>query len=142
MDISFKKDRTISDSERKRIDKAWKVFDKNLYGQDYVSLGTFYFKAYDNNQLIGLITADIEGGVVVIDEFIVLEKYRGQGVGVMLINNLIKFAKRKKCRKITLETDPRIRTASFYKKIGFIQEAKVPNNFAKNDSVILSMYLK
>lgn len=139
--IKIKKEKKITTGERSLIDKAWSSFDKELYGSDFVSLGTFYFKAFKDNQLVGLATAEIEGGVAVIEEFIVLKKYRGNKIGSQLINEVITFAKEKACHKIMLETDPRIRTANFYKKIGFIKEATIPNSYAKKPSIVLSLYL-
>lgn len=59
-----------------------------------------------------------------IPELVVSKKYRNQGIGKLLIQRCESLAKKKKCYRMRLESrNDRIGSHSFYKKIGFQQNA-------------------
>ncbi len=65
-----------------------------------------------------------------VPELIVIEKYRGQGIGKKLIDSCIAFATEKKCHRIRLESgNQRKESHKFYKHLGFEQSSL---SFTKN----------
>tara|TARA_B100000424_G_scaffold57824_2_gene41889 strand:+ start:15368 stop:15835 length:468 start_codon:yes stop_codon:yes gene_type:complete len=85
--------------------------------------------------LVGSITILIEkklihsmGKVAHIEDVIVHENYRKKGLGKMLINKCIEYAKEKNCYKIVLYCEEE--NIDFYQKCGF----------KKNDNQTLSIY--
>jgi ribosomal protein S18 acetylase RimI-like enzyme len=55
-----------------------------------------------------------------IEDMIIDEKYRGQGLGRMLMEELIKIAKKKKAKKINLTSrSQRVEARKLYESLGF-----------------------
>ncbi len=136
---------SMSKSEQSIIDHEWDTYDRNLYGQKYNSYAwdreKQYYKAYVTGELIGIAAFEIEGGVVVLDELIVIESYRGVGIGTALLEKVIEMAEQNKCHKITLETHPKLHAVKLYEKKGFKREAVLKNHFGHEDYVLMSKYL-
>jgi GNAT superfamily N-acetyltransferase len=62
----------------------------------------------------------IRGGkTAIIEDVVVCQRYRGEGIGKSLILRLIDDAQKQKCFKIELATNHQ--TIEFYKNIGFLQ---------------------
>jgi len=55
-----------------------------------------------------------------IEDMVVSEEYRSNGVGKLLLKELIKIGKENNCYKIVLECNPDI--SQFYEKNGFIKK--------------------
>ena len=75
-----------------------------------------------NKKIIGYATIHfnmtIRGGVrAYIEDVVVEKKFRKKGIGKNLIKFLLKFAKKKNCYKIVL--DSKIKNIKFYKTCGF-----------------------
>ena len=94
--------------------------NKNIYNNIYVAY------LIDNNveKLIGCITLFIEdkiihngGKVGHIEDVVIDEKYRGKGIGKILIDYVISIAKDAKCYKVILDCDEE--NVGFYQKSGF-----------------------
>jgi GNAT superfamily N-acetyltransferase len=136
---------SLSKSEQSLIDREWDAYDRNLYGPEYNSYAwdreKQHYKAYVNGVLVGIAALEIEGGVVVLDELIVIEAHRSKGVGTAMLEQVIEMAEQKKCHKITLETHPKLRAIELYKKKGFQQEGILRNHFGHEDYVLMSKYL-
>jgi len=65
-----------------------------------------------------------ESGSALIDELIVLEKYRGQGLGKDLLSEVVKHCRDLGCCELEVSTLMRNQTArDFYRKCGFEEEA-------------------
>ena len=83
--------------------------------------------ALENNQLIGSVTGviceEIYGDCrpfMVLENMIVDEKYRNQGIGKALIFELEKVASNKNCTQIILVTESnRIDACEFYESVGY-----------------------
>jgi ribosomal protein S18 acetylase RimI-like enzyme len=76
---------------------------------------------FDNHKPIGMARLVGDGRIsFFIKDVVVLPKYRGQGIGKMLINNLFKYIKCNACYNayIGLMSSPNME--GFYKKFGFI----------------------
>lgn len=88
-------------------------------------------------------TSFISLGVIRLGDIIVKEKYRNNGVGSKLIEEIIKFAKKNKVNKIWLWTPEKLTPAiEFYKKRGFVQEGIQKNQFCNKDALLFGLIIK
>src|SRR5438477_6371439 len=78
------------------------------------------------NLLFTISTA--EGGfVVLLEDLVVHDAFRGKGYGSQLLEYAINFAKLKKFLRITLLTDrPELRSQNFFKRHGFYESPMLP----------------
>ncbi len=81
-----------------------------------------------NGKIVGSATLHLQqkiirnGGIAgFIEDVVVKESYRGNNIGTLLIQELIKKAKNFKCYKVVLSCFPE--RVNFYKKNGFTQES-------------------
>jgi PhnO protein len=86
--------------------------------------------AEEDDQVIGLITASLRptlwhaGPVVLIDELVVDQTARGQGVGKALIDSIVEWAKKRGASEIEVSTEKDNEAAqSFYRGHGFKHES-------------------
>ena len=89
--------------------------------------------ARDSNKVVGMVsilyTVSTAFGerVGVLEDFVVLPKYRGDGVGSELLSYAFNFSKQKGCKRITLLTDDDNEDAQrFYLRHGFSRSSMVP----------------
>ncbi|MBT4277936.1 GNAT family N-acetyltransferase [Candidatus Falkowbacteria bacterium] len=79
----------------------------------------------DNKKIIGTATlgvyvSPIKGETGVVEDVVVYENYRGQGLGRKIMQELIKVAKEKNIQQITLTSNPkRIPARKLYESLGF-----------------------
>ncbi len=78
------------------------------------------------NLLFTISTA--EGGfVLLLEDLVVHNEFRGHGYGSRLLEHAINFAKQKNFRRITLLTDrPELRSQSLFRKFGFYESPMLP----------------
>jgi GNAT superfamily N-acetyltransferase len=78
------------------------------------------------NLLFTISTA--EGGfVLLLEDLVVHDSFRGHGYGSQLLEYAINFAKQKKFLRITLLTDrPELRSQNFFKRHGFFESHMLP----------------
>ena len=78
------------------------------------------------NLLFTISTA--EGGfVILLEDLVVHDSFRGHGYGSQLLEYAINFAKQKNFLRITLLTDrPELRSQSLFKRYGFFESAMIP----------------
>lgn len=78
------------------------------------------------NLLFTISTA--EGGfVIVLEDLVIHESYRGKGYGSMLLKYAIDFAKQKNFLRITLLTDrPEIQSQELFRRFGFFESSMIP----------------
>jgi Acetyltransferases len=86
----------------------------------------YYILAMKNDVVMGFLSLNIDyqlhhaGKVATIEELIVTSKWRSNGIGKLLLNNAINYAKNKNCDVIELTSSfPRERAHRFYIKNGF-----------------------
>lgn len=121
--------------------REWAKFNKEI-GYPYKEK-TYSFVAQDNKKIIGLIKLKINGGVAYLSELIISEKYRGRGIGNLLIHKFEDYAKKKECHIIYLETSEKHKEAlKFYKKNNYKILSKLKNSKFHLTGYILSKKLK
>jgi ribosomal protein S18 acetylase RimI-like enzyme len=89
-----------------------------------------YICATDNEKLIGYCSLTIKNSLWMlanignIDELVVDGKYRNQGIGKLLMNEIEKIAKNHDCKRIELDSAfHRTKAHEFYEKLGFEKRA-------------------
>lgn len=86
-----------------------------------------------NNNIVGMINllftiSTAEGGfVLLLEDLVVHEEFRGHGYGAKLLEYAIEFARQKNFLRITLLTDrPEIASQAFFRRHGFYESPMVP----------------
>jgi GNAT superfamily N-acetyltransferase len=89
-----------------------------------------YFCATEEDRIIGLGSISFkdnlwqEGVIAYIEEMVVLETYRGLGIGSKLLKHLIALADEKGCRRIELDSGfPRVDAHRLYERHGLEKRA-------------------
>lgn len=89
--------------------------------------------ARDETLVVGMVNllftvSTAEGGrVLMLEDMVVRQDRRGQGIGLALAEAAIEFADREGCTRITLLTDEENSSAQwFYGRVGFRRSAMVP----------------
>jgi GNAT superfamily N-acetyltransferase len=69
-----------------------------------------------------------EGGhAVLLEDVFVLPEYRGQGLGALLVEHIIEFARKKDFVRITLLTDRiSVESQRFFERVGFSHSKMIP----------------
>jgi GNAT superfamily N-acetyltransferase len=86
-----------------------------------------------DNAIVGMINllftiSTAEGGfVIVLEDLVIHEGYRGKGYGSMLLKHAMDFAKQKNFLRITLLTDrPELRSQELFRRHGFHESSMMP----------------
>lgn len=86
-----------------------------------------------DNAIVGMINllftiSTAEGGfVMVLEDLVVHDEFRGHGYGSQLLQHAIDFAKQKNFLRITLLTDrPELRSQALFKRHGFFESSMMP----------------
>ena len=114
---------SLSIGAEKNFDKLWSNFSDNdnyhivVAFSDFSILGTA--SLFIEKKINGVSAGHIE-------DVVVSRSQRGIGIGGLLIKNLIKTAKKKKCYKIILNCSDK--NVPFYEKLGFL---KIDNGMKK-----------
>ncbi len=87
----------------------------------------------EDNKIIGMvsilysISTALGGKVGILEDMIIAKPYRGKGLGKLLLNSAIEFAKKNDCLRLTLLTDfNNDRAINFYKRLGFNKSDMIP----------------
>ena len=96
--------------------------------------------ARDDGEIVGMInllytvSTALGARVALLEDMVVSPNRRGQGIGSILIKHVVKFAKEKSCRRITLLTDGDNEGAHrFYKKHGFSRSSMIAFRMSLDD---------
>ena len=93
-----------------------------------------------DNKCIGYLEYSYIYDRIEIDNIFVLEEYRSNGIGSMLLAYLINVAKNKKVVNITLEVRVSNSVAiGLYKKYGFIEEAIRKYYYGDEDGILMKL---
>ena len=135
MDFTFKK-MDIQDSEEIKdvllsdFDDFWSY---EVLREELLSDSSLYIVAKKQNEIIGF-----AGIKIIIDEadimnIVVKKSYRNNGIGSLLLENLILISNKKNLNFINLEVDCKNTIAiNLYKKFGF-EEISLRKNYYKNN---------
>jgi ribosomal protein S18 acetylase RimI-like enzyme len=136
--------------EFKRASKKFKEFSKTEWGKankehfgdaSLWNIKKFKFKALDKHEIVGVLTVQYNMGVLYIDDLIVKESHRRQGVGKSLIKEAEELAKKLNAHKIFLYTGKSWASVKFYATMGYTAETELPNHYGKQTWVIFTKYL-
>ena len=98
------------------------------------------FVLKQNGAILGMINllftiSTAEGGsVIILEDLIIQQDYRGHGLGSRLLNYALDYAKKKDFKRITLLTD-RVNAEAqrFYKRHGFFESAMLPMRYVLSE---------
>jgi glucosamine-phosphate N-acetyltransferase len=103
--------------------KAKKILQKINQNPDHV-----IFVATQNDQIIGSTTLLIEqkfihdgGKVGHIEDVVVSKEFQSKGVGAIIIQTVLEYAKNQGCYKTILDCDDAVKP--FYEKLGFVRHS-------------------
>ena len=144
MDFTFKK-MDIQDSEEIKdvllsdFDDFWSY---EVLREELLSDSSLYIVAKKQNEIIGF-----AGIKIIIDEadimnIVVKKSYRNNGIGSLLLENLILISNKKNLNFINLEVDCKNTIAiNLYKKFGFEEISLRKNYYKNNDAMIMNKKL-
>lgn len=144
MDFTFKK-MDIQDLEEIKdvllsdFDDFWSC---EVLREELLSDSSLYIVAKKQNEIIGF-----AGIKIIIDEadimnIVVKKSYRNNGIGSLLLENLILTSNKKNLNFINLEVDCKNTIAiNLYKKFGFEEISLRKNYYKNNDAIIMKKKL-
>ena len=113
---------------------------KEYYKTYSVKEKKIFFAAKEGRKTVGVVSLRIGHKVAGIGAFVVGKGYRQIGVGSKLLEKCESVAKKNKCKKIWLWTLPTIKAYEFYKKRGYIEEARLKEHFGGKDLSVMSKF--
>lgn len=128
--------RNLNDKDLVDVAKLYTLFwndsmDISKMEQNFSELSKnpnyIFLCAEENGKVIGtiqgIICDELYGECVpflVMENFVIAERYRGKGIGRQLLNELEKIGKERKCSQIIFITEAdRKETIEFYERVGF-----------------------
>lgn len=102
--------------------KVWETTSEDIEELNLIIEKGNSFGAFSNDELAGWIICEQRAwnNSFYIENILIDEKYRRHGIGIMLIKNAIKEARRLNCRVIELETqNTNYPAIQFYRRMGF-----------------------
>lgn len=108
---------------------------KKIISELGVKHNIYFYKK--DEKIVGAITLIIEQKIIHdgkccghIEDFVVLEEYRSQGIGSLLIDYVINISKQNNCYKCILDCNENLE--NYYKKKGFIKKGIYMGNYFKS----------
>ena len=103
---------------------------KSIYKLKLLDKNSYYIVAIENSNIVGVLTSELQEKLhrerlqLFIEDLIVEESKRNNGIGKALIENAINFAKDNNCEVVELTSyKDNIRAHKFYKNNGFINHS-------------------
>lgn len=127
------------DNLRPLIKKGLLAFNHPFLGEWKDQTFTIYAED-ENKEIIGGICGSYANDYMKVEYVWVDEKYRKQGLGRKIFQQLDEFALAKNCKYIDLET-AQFQAKDFYGKLGFNLIATLPNWYGCYDSYIMRKFL-
>ena len=126
---------SIADNLQTDYDDFWNY---NVFKSELENKNSKYIVAKKNNKIVGfagiLITIDIAH----ITNIVVKKDLRKEGIGTILLQELIKISKKMKMNELTLEVNELNSAAiKLYKKFGFEQVGLRKNYYRTGDNAII-----
>lgn len=115
-------DGTLEDSIRYHL-AAGKLKEMDDVQANYFNPGGIFLVALNGEQIIGTgALRRLDGETAELKRMWLLEEYHGQGIGYLLITQLIEFACEHGYSRIRLQTSSeQVRALAFYQKVGFYE---------------------
>jgi glucosamine-phosphate N-acetyltransferase len=107
---------TEIDYSTRNIQDCWDNFTQNTSSNSIVGLLDDKIVAYGSIVIENKIRGELAGHV---EDIVVCKSIRNKGIGIELINELIKIGRNKGCYRVTLLCDDDL--SSFYEKNGFVK---------------------
>lgn len=129
----------------KEMGQFFEDFFGKKEGKDYYKTYStkdkkIFFATKEGRKTIGVVSLRIGHRVAGIGAFVVAKGYRQKGTGSILLEKCEAVAKKNKCKKIWLWTLPTIKAYEFYKKRGYIEEARLKEHFGGKDLSVMSKF--
>jgi len=126
------------------IEKAsfgqWK---RNYFIAEFDNNFSFFIVAEQNNKIIGFAVAWNVVGEIQLNNIGVKNDYRRQGIGISLIDHIVKLLEPENPEKILIEVKETNHNAKlFYKKIGFIETGKRLKYYGNDNALLMERSLK
>lgn len=110
---------------------------KEIYKLKLQDINSYYIIAIEDDNIVGVLTSELQEKLhrerlqLFIEDLIVAEQRRNNGIGKALIENAVNYAKEKNCEVVELTSyKDNIKAHKFYENNGFI-----------NHSIKFKMYL-
>lgn len=130
-DLNNIKNNLISD-----FDDFWNY---SILKSELESSNSYYIVVKDNSNIVGFAGIKLVIPDCDIMNIVVKKDFRNQGLGSLLLKNLINLAKSLGVRNIFLEVDEKNAPAiSLYNKYGFKTISKRKNYYKENDAIIMN----
>jgi glucosamine-phosphate N-acetyltransferase len=107
---------TEIDYSTRNIQGCWDNFTQNTSSNSIVGLLNDKIVAYGSIVIENKIRGELAGHI---EDIVVCKSIRNKGIGIELINELIKIGRNKGCYRVTLLCDDNL--SSFYEKNGFVK---------------------
>ena len=121
----FSKESDFRPDKKKQLHALRLIFEEPSRGRVFV--------LRRDRTIVGMINllftiSTAEGGfVILLEDLVVHDSFRGHGYGSMLLQHAIDFAKQKNFLRLTLLTDrPEIQSQELFKRFGFFESAMIP----------------
>jgi GNAT superfamily N-acetyltransferase len=131
--------KTLSKSGYKRFaDREFGLFFEDFFGKvsghsHYLTYSAkqkaLFLRAVEDGKTIGVVSLNIGRKVANIGAFVVIKSRRGAGAGTLLLEKCEAIARKNGCVKIWLWTCPSIDAYGFYRKKGYVEEARLEKHW-------------
>jgi len=131
------------DSEMKRyfIEDFGKEHGLDHYKTFSCKRKTVLLCVKEKGKVIGAVALRIERTSASLGAFVVGKGCRGKGIGSALVKECESIARKKGCAKLWLFAFPDGAAYKFYKKHGFIEEARLKRHFGPSDLCFMSKFI-
>lgn len=122
----------------------WEEPDKEHYGNhrpDFDAKHAYTFVAQEDGEIQGYVSFSVDAGIALINSFIVGKKFRGKGVGKLLLAAAEKKLMSEGAHKVSLETGADWEARKIYEKLGYRVRAHLPNHFGHQEFVLMDKFL-
>ena len=103
---------------------------KKIYKLKLQDKNSYYIVAIENNNIVGVLTSELQKKLhrerlqLFIEDLIVEEEKRNNGIGKALVENAVDYAKKNNCEVVELTSyKDNIRAHKFYENNGFISHS-------------------
>lgn len=118
---STNKDLTGEQINALRLSVGWCTKRSEEKWREILDKSSFVYSVFDKDKLVGMGRIVEDGVMCMFYDILVHKDYQNQGIGKMIMNNLLAFTEDKKFSSISLFADPDNKDflIPFYNKFGF-----------------------